>query len=151
MYKVCPKCGIPSISVNHLTVQSNIKASTVEIHENDKWSTCVNPTCNTVYHSNKSIISIDEVINEPFYKNSNSDTLICYCSGLTRKEIHVAVSNGCKTISDVQKYTGKTTTGMCESKHPIGQCCSNSFMFEIKKALGNQPPQINLNTCSCCK
>ena len=68
------------------------------------------------------------------FKSEGDDTVICYCSDLTRGEIKNAVKNDCRSIAEVRKYTNKNITGQCAQKNPSGKCCGNVFLNEIKKA-----------------
>lgn len=70
-------------------------------------------------------------------RNQRNDNIaiICYCSDLKRGEIRNAVKNGCRTIADVRKYTGKNTTGQCAEKNPSGKCCHDVFKEEINRAV----------------
>ena len=67
--------------------------------------------------------------------NDDASVTICYCSNLTSAEIKDAVRDGCRTITDVRKYTGKNITGQCAEKNPEGKCCEKIFLNEIEKGL----------------
>lgn len=135
MFKVCVKCGTPAIIVNKEAVEQNIKKE-ITFAKSDKLYACPNSDCKTVYFSNKITVATDELVDSIFFKDSSDNVPICYCSNLTRGEIKNAVKNGCRTISEVQEFTSKNITGNCKEKNPLGQCCKNSFLFEIEKALG---------------
>lgn len=64
--------------------------------------------------SYNSIILLDIII----LLSRTTEVPICYCSNLTEKEIFNAVTDGCKTIDDVQEYTDKNITGKCMTENP---------------------------------
>ena len=138
MFQVCTKCGTPALSVNREAVENKV-VRPLEIPVAEKIYVCPNPDCNTVYFSKGINLTTDDV-NEPVFFKDNSDNVpICYCSNLTRGEIKNAVGNGCKTINEVREFTGKNITGKCKEMNPLGQCCHNSFLYEIEQALGQKP------------
>ncbi|MBL6730762.1 MAG: (2Fe-2S)-binding protein [Flavobacteriales bacterium] len=147
MYIVCPKCGIPSAKVSLEVVKNFTK---VEIPEESDYSVCVNPNCDLAYFSKDKSFRIDKLNELLFFKDKSDNAPICYCSNLTRGEIKNAVKNGSKTIDDVQEHTGKNITGKCKTENPLGQCCRNSFLYEIEQALGQQPTGFSFKPCNCC-
>ena len=133
---ICPECGVPAIYVDDKAVIFQVKTIDL-LPKGKKWSACPNPDCEIAYFTKGNQIFLKDLKTKLFYKNSNSDVPICYCSDLTRGEIHKAVKAGCNNIDEVQEYTGKNITGFCEEKNPLGKCCRNIFLFEIKQA-GNK-------------
>ena len=147
MFQVCVKCGTPAILVNKEAVENKL-GKELTISDNDKLYACPNSNCKIVYFSKTVDIATDELIEPIFFKDSSDSVPICYCSGLTRGEIKNAVNNGCKTIDEVQDFSGKNITGNCKEKNPLGQCCHNSFLFEIQQALDQKPSGFNFKPCS---
>jgi len=150
MFKVCPKCGTPAIPVNREAVENKV-GKELTIPTGEKIAVCPNATCSTVYFSKGISFKTDELNAPIFFKDDSDHVPICYCSNLTKGEIKKAVNNGCTTVEEVRKYTGKTTTGNCKEKHPLGQCCTNSFRYEIEQALGQKPSGFTFKPCNCCR
>lgn len=137
--QICPICGIPAVGVNEKAVKYNLAASKKDSIPNEtRWSVCVNPKCDCSYFSKKAIFKTTDIIKPLFFKDFSENVPICYCSNLTRGEIQNAVKNGCKTIDDVQNYTKKNITGLCEEINPLGKCCRNVFLLTIKETTNNK-------------
>ncbi|MBN1181353.1 MAG: (2Fe-2S)-binding protein [Bacteroidales bacterium] len=135
---ICPQCGIPAIHVGEKVVLFYIKTAD-SLPTGKKWSACPNSECEIAYFTKGYDIYQKDLTVKLFYKRGDIDVPICYCSNLKRGEIHEAVKAGCLSIDQVQEYTGKDITGYCEEKNPLGKCCRNAFLFEIRKAVS----QIN--------
>jgi bacterioferritin-associated ferredoxin len=136
--QICPGCGLPAVAVNAEAVKYNVIGSLQHlINLKIKWSICVNPSCDRSYFSKTSSLSTADLNVSLFFKDKSDNVPICYCSGLTRGEIKSAVKNGCKSIDDVQNYTGKDITGMCKERNPLGKCCRKVFLKTISDAMNN--------------
>ena len=134
--QICPKCGLPAVGVNVEAVKFNVIESLhAMINVKDKWSICVNPACDCSYFSKTKELSTTDLNVSLFFKDKSDNVPICYCSNLTRGDIKDAVKNGCKSIDDVQNYTKKDLTGMCEKRNPMGKCCRNVFLRTISDSL----------------
>jgi bacterioferritin-associated ferredoxin len=68
---------------------------------------------------------------------------ICYCKDIPEDMILNAISNGAKTLTDIQQMTGACTGNQCKELNPSGKCCSG----DINKLLTNTDTTIG---CSCC-
>lgn len=129
---ICPVCGQPGIGVKEKAVRYNVVHSKKRITEKgEKWNICANTICNCSYFSNRHSFKTSDLVKPLFFKDRSDNVPICYCSDLTRGEIKEAVKNGCKKISEVQKYTRKNITGYCETRNPLGKCCRNVFLSTI--------------------
>ena len=135
---ICPQCGNPGIKVNAKAILYNLKKPE-EIKSDKRWASCVNPGCDCSYFSQNFIFSVTDLVKPLFYKDKSGIVPICYCSGLTRGEINSAVKKGCKTIRDIKKYTGKSTSGHCNERNPLGKCCREVFQMTIKTAINKKP------------
>ena len=134
--QICPKCGLPGIKVNDKAVMFNLKTTKgVKNKANLKWSACINPDCECSYFSKGKEFTMADLVKPLFYKDKSENVPICYCSDLTRGEIKDAVKKGCRTISEVQKFTKKNITGHCETRNPLGKCCKQVFLKTIKDEL----------------
>ena len=133
--QICPLCGLPTVAVNTEAVKFNIiepKKDMVDLKK--KWSICVNPDCDCTYFSKHTVFRTADLIVPLFFKDNSDNVPVCYCSNLTRGEIKNAVNNGCKSIDDVQNFTKKDITGLCEERNPLGKCCRNVFLKTISES-----------------
>lgn len=71
----------------------------------------------------------------------NEKEIICYCRDVTKSEIENAISQGAKTLKDIQDMTSACTGNMCEELNPKGRCCSSEIIAMLPKS------KIK---CSCC-
>lgn len=131
--QICPRCGHPGIKVNNKAVIYNLRKSAEAKRDVSlRWNACINPDCRCSYFIKDKEFTTEDLINPLFYKDKSDNVPVCYCSNLTRGEIKNAVENGCRTISEVQKFTKKKNTGNCEKINPLGKCCKQVFLFTIK-------------------
>jgi len=136
MIQICPKCGLPAVAVNVEAVKYNVVESLQNlINLEKKWSVCINPDCDCSYFSKTRELATADLNVPLFFKDKSDNVPICYCSNLTRGEIKEAIKNGCKSIDDVQNYTKKDITGLCEERNPLGKCCRNVFLRTITDSL----------------
>jgi len=136
LIQICPDCGQPGVRVKEDAVSFNIKNFKKKNKESGaRWNICINPGCDCSYFSVKDKFKTSELRKPLFFKDNSDNVPVCYCSDLKRGEIKDAVKNGCKTIKDVQKYTGKKMTGHCESRNPLGKCCRNVFLRTISSSV----------------
>ncbi|BAT72382.1 conserved hypothetical protein [Thermosulfidibacter takaii ABI70S6] len=63
------------------------------------------------------------------------DEIICWCAGITRKEIEEAVKRGARTEKEVRDTLNKWERGKCKEKNPKGVCCSTDFAKAINEIL----------------
>lgn len=127
---------MPAAAVNVEAVKYNVVESLQDqINLKDKWSVCVNPACDCSYFSKTMELSTADLNVQLFFKDESDSVPICYCSNITRGEVKEAVKNGCKSIDDIQNYTKKDLTGLCEERNPLGKCCRNVFLRTISDSL----------------
>lgn len=132
LIKICPECGALAVGVKGKAVKNNIiNPGKDQVDTSIKWSICTNPKCSYSYFSKGKVFKNTDLKSPLFFKDDSDNVPICYCSNLTRGEIKKAVSNGSKSIKDVQKYTKKNMTGHCNERNPLGKCCRNVFLKTI--------------------
>lgn len=64
------------------------------------------------------------------------DEIICYCSGVTRRQILEAIEKGAETLRDIQEMTNACTIGNCKEKSPKKRCCLGDIiriLNEVKR------------------
>ena len=72
------------------------------------------------------------------------DEIICHCKQVTKSEIEKAISDGAKTLKDIQEMTGACTGNQCKELNPSGKCCSSDI-----NALLPAPKFKMVSNCSC--
>lgn len=50
-----------------------------------------------------------------------NNEIVCYCSNVTKGQIADAVSQGARTLKDIQNMTGACTVGRCKELNPTGK------------------------------
>ncbi len=132
--KTCPTCGSPGIDVKEATVKSLLKAEKAgSMRHKNGWHICANPQCRIAYFTADESFGMDDLRVRIWFKDRTDDVTICYCSKMSKREIMDAVRHGCKTIDQVQAYTGKNVTGNCERENPLGRCCRDVFLWAMRE------------------
>lgn len=72
------------------------------------------------------------------------DNIICYCKQITKSEIEKAISDGAKTLKDIQEMTGACTGNECKEMNPSGKCCSEDINAMLPTAKFKMA-----STCGC--
>jgi len=135
--QICPICGHPALEVNRKAVMYNLVGPFKNlIDPNSTWNLCNNPSCDCAYFSKNLSFKTSDLKSPLFFKDKSENVPICYCSEITRAEIKKAVKNGCFTIDDVQKFTKKELTCLCEERNPLGKCCRKVFLRTISDYSG---------------
>jgi len=127
----CPNCNVPGL----LVPNSAVSYQTNEDVLDSDWYACLNKDCAVAYFEKEVVFDVSMIVEKLWYKDSDDDVYICYCSKLSRGDIREAVQSGARTIDEVQEYTGKNRTGHCEKENPVGGCCREVFLFEVRKCL----------------
>ena len=72
------------------------------------------------------------------------EEIICYCKQVTKSEIENAISDGAKTLKDIQEITGACTGNQCKELNPSGKCCSSDINTMLPT------PKFKMTTtCGC--
>lgn len=103
-----------------------------------QYHICLNADCDVVYfNTDKSFIIKKDSIKTPiWFKKDANPKYICYCNQVTEKQIIEAVLNEeAKNMKDIIRITGAMKNGQCETKNPLGKCCSPTIQETINKAL----------------
>lgn len=135
---LCPICNGNTQQVKYITVKHFIKDDIInDLYEGD-YHICLNKDCDVVYfNENKNIILKKQHIKVPiWYKKDANPKYICYCNKVTEEQIINAVLvDGAEDIKDIIRLTGAMKNGKCETKNPLGKCCSPIIKETIDKAL----------------
>lgn len=80
------------------------------------------------------------------------DDIVCYCSGVSRKDILFALDQGAKTLQDIRELTGACTQGRCRELSPRKRCCSVEILELIREhALKTKPRVAFICTHNSCR
>ena len=119
------KCPVNGKSYN------SVSSTTIIHHINEPWSWdnkqqgyyfCNDPDCEVVYFGeDDSIISKTSLRTEVGIKETNPNSLVCYCFGVSKAK---SVSQNIKEF--VIKNT-KEKTCACTTRNPSGRCCLKDF------------------------
>ena len=72
------------------------------------------------------------------------DEIICHCKQVSKNEIEKAISDGAKTLKDIQEMTGACTGNQCKELNPSGVCCSSAINAMLPT------PKFKMDsTCGC--
>ncbi|HCA40366.1 MAG TPA: (2Fe-2S)-binding protein [Aminobacterium sp.] len=61
------------------------------------------------------------------WKEAHQETTVCYCKNVNKQQILRAITNGAKTLQDIQSMTGACTGNQCATLNPSGICCSKDI------------------------
>ena len=133
--QICPKCSNVGIGVDRVTVESMVvEESRGDVLSEKQYYLCSSSLCELAYFSDANNFAARDIKASIWYKDRGLDVPICYCSNLSRADIIDAVKGGCRTIDEVQEFTGKSITGHCRTMNPTGKCCRNVFLYTIREA-----------------
>ncbi len=74
------------------------------------------------------------------------EKIICYCKNVLESEIKSVISQGAKTLKDIQLATSACTGNSCEELNPKGICCSE----DINDILKAEDKPTGGCSSSCC-
>lgn len=151
--QACPSCGKLGQRVGEKTVISLVREEFKGRVAGDYYL-CLDPDCSVVYYNAKGESFTKEAVRVPvWFKEKSDDVPICYCAGVTRKEIKDAVlRQGAKTLAEVQQLTGAMTGCECVTKNPAGKCCSTvvkALIEEVLQERGEKLREASSSAGSC--
>ena len=73
------------------------------------------------------------------------EELVCYCKNVLKTEIETAISEGAKTLKDIQKNTGACTGNQCKELNPNKRCCAVEILVMLNSSKSGESKH-----CSCC-
>jgi len=126
----CPNCENAGKKVRTVTVRTLVTDQVAD----GEYMACLTEDCPVVYYNGDNIYYQKDLNVQVWYKaDSDDESPVCYCSNLTRTEIKATVAKGYDTPAEIREQNGKTTTGNCIRENPLGSCCHNALIDEIKK------------------
>jgi hypothetical protein len=110
---------------------SGVSTTTILHHINEPWNWdnkqqgyyfCNDPECEVVYFGeDDSTISKSSLRTEVGIKETNPNSLICYCFGVSKTE------SSSQVIKEFVVKNTKEKTCSCSTRNPSGRCCLNDF------------------------
>ena len=124
----CPVNGIEYAEVSARTIIHHIKNPWQWTEKKQGYYFCEDPNCDVVYFGEDgSVISRSEVRTAIGIKDKSSDSLVCYCFGVSKAE---AISN--PSIKDYVIQSTRIGLCSCETSNPSGRCCLKDFPRDKK-------------------
>ena len=121
--RACPVCKQSSQAVTQGTMLMHLKAPWVHQLNAESYYFCRTPACDVVYFSDQDeTIHKAEVRTRIGVKETDDDSLICFCFGVSRA---VAAAN--KKAKDFVVEQTKNSSCSCEITNPSGKCCLKDF------------------------
>jgi len=115
----CPICSTPGKAVKPETVRSMLKEDRLP-DALDGYTLCLSQNCDVVYFGSH-IFRKDDVKVKVWFKETDPSRPICYCAGVSEKDILDHILQGCcKDIKDIQQHTVANTGKQCLTKNPAG-------------------------------
>ena len=119
----CPVNGKAYKEVSEKTIMHHIKEPWRWKGKSQSYYFCDDPECNVVYFGqDDSVIEKSDVRTPVGVKEKSSDSLVCYCFGVTTVEA--------STNPEVKTFVIEKTKGHvceCEARNPSGKCCLSDF------------------------
>ena len=115
----CPSSGTPGRPVKLITVKALLSADALgRINAFANYYFCDLANCETVYFSEDSSFSTQELNVRVYQKNPAADVFVCYCFGHTKADLE----NDPKLEAVIRDHT-RANRCACEVRNPQGACC----------------------------
>ncbi len=135
--KPCPKCGSRSKQVESLTVKSLVRHLPFGMPP-AQYYFCEAVDCDVVYFPSNPEAPIfrrgDLLVRVGVKENSDAG-LVCYCFGITRKDIGDEIRQTGKS-TEPERIKAEVQDGncVCEDKNPSGKCCLGNVTRAAQEA-----------------
>lgn len=130
--RICPNCGIESTEVSARTIAHHIKQSWKWSDDERHFYFCAHSDCDIVYFSDAdSVIPKSQLRTLVGVKEAASDTLVCYCFGVSKAEA--------KSDPGIRDFVvNQTKLGLCscDTSNPSGRCCLINFKWVFVEEYG---------------
>ena len=134
----CPVCGARSKQVETYTVKSLVR----HLHFGmapAQYYFCEATGCDVVYFpSNPEAPTFRrrDLLVRVGFKEGGDAGLVCYCFGITRKNIRNEIrQRGKSTVAEQIKAEVQVGNCVCEVKNPSGKCCLGNVTRAVQDAL----------------
>lgn len=116
----CPRNQVEYRQVSSVTILHHLKQPWLHKLSAKKYYYCDDPDCPVVYFGNDDS-TIEQNQLRTLVKGTSSDSLICYCFGITRAESY---DRNIRNFVIDQTRTGACA---CQTRNPSGRCCLADF------------------------
>ncbi len=134
----CPECRSRSKQVESLTVKSLVRYLPFEM-TSAQYYLCEATGCDVVYFPTNTEVPTfrrGDLLVRVGVKENNDSGLVCYCFGITRKDIGDEIrQTGKSTVPERIKAEVKAGNCACEVKNPSGKCCLGNVTRAAHEAL----------------
>jgi copper chaperone CopZ/bacterioferritin-associated ferredoxin len=124
--KYCAACGKKGTKIFPTTMRNHVQTRYWQFVD-DSFRFSDNPDCNVYYFSNRNGLYFmqNEVKTVYGRKVTEGDRPLCYCIGVTERDIEEEVlkKECCDSLEDVEAYTKAGTGKWCFITNPSGKCC----------------------------
>lgn len=125
----CPVDGQSCRSVELRTVLHHLKRPHANRPATQGYYFCDNKECDVVYFGQDgSVITRHDVRSEVGQKSSSPDRVICYCFGITEREVLGETDH--RPSSSAKEFVIEQTrlhNCACDVRNPSGRCCLKDF------------------------
>lgn len=125
----CPVDGQSCRSVELRTILHHLKRPHANRLATQGYYFCDNSECDVVYFGQDgSVIARHDVRNEVGQKSRSPDRIICYCFGITEREVLDEMED--QRSSSAKEFVVEQTrlhNCACDVRNPSGRCCLKDF------------------------
>ncbi len=140
---VCPACGQRARKVERLTMEHLLRPGLIPRIGEPQYYFCETATCPVVYFpygAGAASFQKPDLSVRVGLKETEDPVPICYCFGITRKEIWDEIDEtGASTITNRIKAEVQAGNCACEVKNPSGKCCLGNITRTVKDSLQTLP------------
>lgn len=130
----CPGNGVEGIEVSAKTIAHHIKHPWKWKDSGGHYYFCADPECDIIYFGDDgSVILKSQLRTLVGVKEASSETLACYCFGVTKDD-----ARSDPRIRDFVMSQTKLGLCSCDTSNPSGRCCLKDFPrdSDIKRPSG---------------
>lgn len=127
---VCPVCGKKGEFIPEETVAAMTEGSMRRPAEGIRYLLCRTSSCNVTYYPEKGgdYFEKTDIAVPLWFKDNDEDIPVCYCHGISGKDIREARLKGASTFAEVMEHFGRSTISTeCRIKNPCGCSCSGDI------------------------
>ena len=125
----CPDNGLEGVEVSAKTISHHIKEAWKWKDAGVRYFFCADPACDIVYFGDDdSVITRSQLRTLVGVKEASSDTLACYCFGVTKAD---AMAD--PAIREYVVLQTKHAQCSCDVSNPSGRCCLKDFPKAYKR------------------
>ena len=136
---LCPTCGQRTKKVKRLTMEHLLLPGAIPQIGNTQYYFCETPTCSVVYFpydTSAAEFHKADLRVRVGVKETEEPVPLCYCFGITRKEVWDEIENtGKTTVAGRIKAEVQAGNCACEVKNPSGKCCLGNVTRAVQEGM----------------